>query len=275
MSKNSITEYRPVSLAEYVDIVEDVGSKSGGELWYRGCSRLDHALLPSLYRGQQNPDAHSSSLSELESGLVSRFLDRSLPYRERELKPDLRTLFFMQHYGIPTRLLDWTENPFVGLFFALRGAGFEPKANGRPKFTNEVAVWILDPSVWNQTALSENSYIGGPLDPNHSELKSYVQIGDIDNSRASPVAIFGAHNSQRIVAQQGTFVIFGSKNIPMEQLYREGGFPQNALVRVVITKSRIDHFRRTIFSHGITEGSIFPDLEGLGRDLRRLYGFDI
>ena len=275
MKNINVTEYRPKSLAEYIQVVETISTETQGQLWYRGCSRLQHTLLPTLYRERQNPDFREVNISGLESQLVSRFLDRSLPYRERELNFDLQTLFFMQHYGIPTRLLDWTENPFVGLFFALRGAKYEAKKNGLPRFTEDVAVWILDPSIWNQTALKDNSYEGGPLDPNHAELKSYIQIGDIDSARASPVAIFGAHNSQRIVAQQGAFVIFGKKNVPMEQLYRDGEFPRGSLSRVVITKSRIESLRKMLFSHGITEGSIFPDLEGLGRDLRKLFGFDI
>ncbi|MFP1681013.1 FRG domain-containing protein [Alloalcanivorax sp. C16-1] len=264
MPSQQITDHKPKSLAEYIEIVEFLQRDSIGALWYRGASKLSNQLLPSLYRKRANPDAFGHDLSQLEEQLVARFRDRSLPYHNRELVDGLETLFFMQHFGVPTRLLDWTANPFVGLFFALRTA----RKGDRP------AVWVLDPAKWNQNALSRTSYSGGPLDPANELLSGYRQVGDMTSLSDAPVAIFGAHNSPRIVAQQGTFVIFGSQTFPMETLYRNGAFPEKSISRIVIAGSAVETLRNSIFSHGITEGAMFPDLEGLGRDLRRTFGFN-
>lgn len=264
MASQSITDHKPKTLAEYIEIIESLQRDSEGALWYRGASKISNQLLPSLYRERANPAAFERDLSQLEEQLVARFRDRSLPYHNRQLTDSLETLFFMQHFGVPTRLLDWTANPFVGLFFALRSA----RTGSRP------AVWILDPTKWNQAALSRISYDGGPLDPDHELLSGYRPVGDMSSLSEAPVAIFGAHNSPRIVAQQGTFVIFGSKTYAMETLYRRGEFPKNSMSRIVIAGRAVETLRKSLFTHGITEGAMFPDLEGLGRDLLRTFGFN-
>jgi hypothetical protein len=275
MPARAITDWKPRTLTEYVEVVEELRLGSGGPLWYRGCPARSQELLPSLYRRREFPKAAPVDLSQLEQQLVTRFRDRSLPYHNRDLNDDLETLFFMQHYSIPTRLLDWTENPFVGLFFALRLAGYERNSRGGVSYLNDAAVWVLDPSLWNKAALVRLSYTGGPLDSKHAALGSYKLIGDIGSLSENPVALYGAHNSDRIVVQQGTFVIFGSNTTPMERLYRGGLGPDGSLTRVTISRGFIGRIRRSLLTHGFTEGSLFPDLEGLGRDLRRSLGFDI
>lgn len=271
-----IEDYRPKSLSAYVDIVDKLQKEAAGPLWYRGTSRLSASLLPSLYRPRENPDVFDTSLSDLEAQLVARFRDRSLPYHSRPLQDDVETLFFMQHYGVPTRLLDWTENPLVGLFFALRGARYAKDSGGSLKSIRDVAVWVLDPTRWNQAVLARISYKGGPLDPGNDALAPYKSIGDLGALGRQPIAIYGAHNSQRIVAQQGTFVIFGAITTPMEKLYRRGApFPPSSMARIILSPSAIVRLRKSLFSHGVTEGALFPDLEGLGRDLRRVFGFQL
>ena len=275
MANQKLPDYRPKTLAEYVELIEGLQSKSSGQLWYRGCSKLTHQLCPSLYRPRENLNALPADLSELEAQLVARFRDRSLPYHNRQLSDNLETLFFMQHYGVPTRLLDWTGNPFHGLFFALRGAKHTRSKTKKLSFKDSLVVWVLDPALWNQATLAHLSYRGGPLDPSHDTIGPYKLIGEISNLGTNPVAIYGAHNSQRIVAQQGTFVIFGSNTDSMESLYRKGKFPPNSLSRIILGKTAIPRLRESLFSHGITEGALFPDLEGLGRDLRRTFGFQL
>src|SRR5688500_7332224 len=88
---------------------------------------------------------------------------RAIPYHTRDLRDDWEALFFMQHYGVPTRLLDWTENPLTALHFALMGSPSSwDKSNGRT-YTKTAAIWVWNPTEWNRRALAHVSYTGGPL----------------------------------------------------------------------------------------------------------------
>ena len=267
----SLTEYKPKTLPEYLECIESVLKKNARSLWYRGTGRLTYKLIPTLYR---HPSITSNfELQELENQLLNRFRQRSLPYHSRDLNDDWEALFFMQHYGVPTRLLDWTENPLTGLHFALMSAKPARGSKGAMVYKNSACLWVLYPVLWNQTALKHVSYDGKPLTPNDDLLKGYSPKSVRTGTPAYPVALFGTHNSARIVAQQGVFTIFGENRDEMEKLVRIGAFPTDALVRIVITSSRIQAMREALLKHGITESTVFPDLEGLARETKRHFGF--
>lgn len=206
---------------------------------------------------------------------MTRFRQRSLPYHSRDLSDDWEALFFMQHYGAPTRLLDWTENPLTGLHFALMSAPSKMSPKRKVKYSNSAAVWILDPVGWNKAALKHLSYADEPLTPGDEDLKGYSPRAISAGKTTRPVALYGAHNSARIVAQQGVFTIFGTTMSPMETLLRRGVFPVKALSRVVIPPARIQSMRISLLNQGITESTIFPDLEGLARETKRHFGFEV
>jgi hypothetical protein len=108
----------------------------------------------------------------------------------------------MQHYGAPTRLLDWTDNALVALYFALHsptGDGYEPDTNA--------AVWVLN-SWW----LNRRSHpgINGPMLSDWQEAQRYLP--DLESAFAGlkvrvrrPVAIDPPHVDRRLAAQGSHF----------------------------------------------------------------------
>jgi hypothetical protein len=262
---------KPNSIPEFLKLIEDLQIKAEESLWYRGCGRDSYTLLPSLYRHKKKktPD----EFAELEQKLMTRFRQRSIPYHTRPLTDDWNTLFFMQHYGIPTRLLDWTENPLIALHFALMGAPHKMNAKGELIFQEDACVWIIDPVKWNRHALTYQSYGGGALTNGDESLKGYKPTQSFESMNKYPVALFGEHNSPRIVAQQGVFTIFGQIIAPMEEQYIANNFPEDSLIRIILESSVINGMRKSLLRHGITETVVFPDLEGLALEIKRSFDF--
>jgi len=267
----TIHEEKPKSLPEYLSLVEKYQTSVEDSLWYRGCGKACYELKPSLYRHSEAKTPEH--VAELERKLMARFRQRSLPYHTRSLVDDWNTLFFMQHYGIPTRLLDWTENPLIALHFALMGAPYKKSAKGELKFSDDATVWLLDPVKWNRHALSHQSYDGGALTPGDEALKGYKPNNTFSGMNKFPVALYGEHNSPRIVAQQGVFTIFGQVIQPMEKMCADEDFPEYSLVRITLESSNIDNMRKSLLRHGITESVVYPDLEGLALEIKRSFGF--
>ena len=260
------------TLGELLAEVERLQGTAQGSLWYRGVGNGKYKLVPALYRHKKIKGA--DDLASLERQLMTRFRQRSLPYHDRPLGDDWDALFFMQHYGVPTRLLDWTENPFVAVHFALMSAKSSISAAGKVAFEADAALWILDPVEWNRHALRHVSYAGGVLAPGDEALKSYRPTPGFSGMQNLPVAIYGAHNSPRIVAQQGVFTVFGREATAMEDAFNKDGFPAACLTKLIVGKGAIQSMRKALLSHGVTESVVFPDLEGLARETKRIFGFE-
>lgn len=266
-------EKRPKTLPQYLELVEAAQKRAGHSLWFRGCGTARQPLLPTIYRHPKKPGA--AELVDLERQLMTRFRQRSIPYHARDLRDDWEALFFMQHYGVPTRLLDWTENPLIALHFALMSAPSRRSRGGTRVYKQPAAVWILDPVQWNKGALEHLSYSGLPLTPGDEALKGYLPSSVGPSGGKYPVAMYGAHNSARIVAQQGVFTIFGNDRSPMERLQFRQGSSRPALIQVTIPPNRILDMRLSLLNQGITESVVFPDLDGLARETKRHFGFEI
>jgi len=260
------------TLKGFIDSIESRLRATQSSLWYRGCGEGSYNLIPSLFRHPDKTDIND--LLVLESHLIGRFKQRSVPYQNRELRDDWENIFFMQHFGVPTRLLDWTENPYISLYFALTDA---MKKNSTPK--TDAAIWILDPIAWNRKALHHIGFSGEVLALGDPPLEAYKPLTSSSTNPnimpSHPVALYGTHNSPRIVAQRGVFTIFGKDISPMEDIYISSDFPQDSLTKMIIPRAKIQSLLLSIISIGITDSVVFPDLDGLAKETKRFFGFNV
>jgi hypothetical protein len=258
----------PRNLSEFVELVDNLQSKAKTDLWFRGIGLVKYLLEPSLFRHPHSKNLNAMEL--MEKSMIVRFKERSIPFHNRSFADDWDLLFFMQHYGIPTRLLDWSENPFIALYFALMSA----VRNKKKSFTSSCVVWALNPALWNNSALSKQSFDKGILNSNDDQLKGYKPVPVYPSLPVYPLALFGAHNSGRIVAQRGTFVVFGKPGNTMEKTYENDSvFTKECLLKIEIEPKNIESLRASLLRSGFTESLVFPGLDGLAAEINRLFGF--
>jgi hypothetical protein len=264
----TLTIKRINSFQEFLNSVDQGQNSSESSLWFRGTGKSSYRLAPSLHRHASITD--SNVLLDYEKKLLTRFKERSVPYLQHRIEDDWELLFLMQHYGMPTRLLDWTENPFISLFFALSSA----YKNDHGLY-DDAAVWILSPPKWNRNVFSHTSYGGGAMSPSESHVTGYRPNTEANLMPQNPVAILGIHNSPRIVAQRGSFCLFGKSLTPMEDIYQNGTFEQDTLIKIEIPGNLISELLDKLVWMGITDSVIYPDLEGLAKETKRLFGFGV
>ncbi|WP_239709057.1 FRG domain-containing protein [Luteibacter sp. 9133] len=86
------------------------------EMIFRGVTDESFKLIPSI--GRDTAKNTLGDISTLESKMLQEFKRLTVPLLRTPPETDFEWLFLAQHYGLPTRLLDWSSNPLVALFFA-------------------------------------------------------------------------------------------------------------------------------------------------------------
>jgi FRG domain len=258
------------NLGDFVSSLKAKVNKSEGTLrtgkpfdhWYRGECDSSWALQPKLYRNQKYS----------ERDLTNRF--RVLSKSRHGQLPDHDNyglyLGLMQHYGLPTRLLDWSTSPLVALYFAVEKYIYEPKST-----PTDASVWILDPYKLNGEELGETttpsieaSLVRKFLRPAFSDYgpwqaKFRDQKDDYLELAADKVcAVMGAETDTRIFAQQGSFTIHTFKT-PLQG----HGLANQFLDRLLIPAANVCAIAQEIQLCGFRRSTLFPDLASLAKDL--------
>jgi hypothetical protein len=134
---------------------------------FRGVADSSFELIPSIGRRKaQDPKAHA----DYERMVFEDFKQRAYPFLSREPQGDVEWLFLAQHYGIPTRLLDWTRSPLVALYFACEQ--FPDKECAVYKIVMNKWYVNLSPLI-DPFAITE---VGG-LEPKHTDVRYINQDG--------------------------------------------------------------------------------------------------
>ena len=256
-------------LASYLKKVENIRSKwidqkaltSRGDekgIWYRGQGDSAWGLTPSRWRNDFAEELESEIRLEFES--VGRQLVSSDAQRDK-----WGWYFLMAHYGAPTRLLDWTVNPLVALYFAVSSC--KPDA--------DAAVWGIDPWRWNKVHIPG---LSGPALPGWEETKPYLwdleASMDTDNAdvrRKWPIAIEPPHIDRRITVQEGRFILFGTARdlVASPNVNRRTKKGKKArLDKILIPHKMANTIRDELDRLCINDKTLFPDLAGLGQYIR-------
>jgi hypothetical protein len=237
------------------------------QLWFRGQQCGSWGLEPKLYRAEFK-GAHEA---EIRFQFQSRAL-QLLPGRVPQ--DDWGWYFLMQHYGCPTRLLDWSDNPLAALFFALESMPADcPVHNSK---NCDRVVWVLDPWKLNKLSLKG---IEGPMLSEWEEARAYLldlEISfdrkpdtDFVQNRKLPVAIDPPHIDRRLAVQSSHFVIFGrARNLARISSVTNLG--ARTLARITIPAANVELLGEELEHCGVVTPSIFPDLDNLGRFIAHL-----
>ncbi len=225
-------------------------------MWFRGHAQTNWELTPKIYR------APNRELVEYEDELREEFQDRAWPFLHAQIaepKTDLEWYFLMQYFGMPTRLLDWTEGALIALYFALRREDEQPDV--------DAAVWVVNPFTLNRL-------IGTKKDELFScrDWRALRHLPGLHSQRklpAFPIPILPPYKSQRIAAQQGTFTMHGQSKRALDRYAGSTRFCR----KIEIDRRKASVIREQLLAAGIAETSVFPELAGLSWELVDFYRY--
>lgn len=224
---------------------------------FRGHRSQDWSLMPGL--GRRSPEDYKKQ--QVEKLLYYDFLSYAGPNLEGK-ESTWNVLFAMQHHGLPTRILDWTETFSIALYFAINDfLHLKDLPKDVPDY--DPAIWILDPFKLNNHSMGEACILNPETDIEH-EYQGYF-IDENHKLYADVIAISPIKYNPRILAQRGSFTLHRSIDKPLEELR------PSCVKKFVLPKECIPDAIDFLELAGVHEYMLFPDLDGLARHLTHLH----
>ncbi len=242
------------SVGDFLTILASV-THSREKYWFRGHRSSDWQLVPSALRYRK----------KLERETSLRLLDYFRRYAEFKLSrppgesETLKWMQLAQHYGVPTRLLDWTESALFALYFAceLVPVG-EAEQDGIVFLMNPKHLQSLLPSRLRKV-LNGNDF--KPI------IDRYLSLGGSEQKNGLPtIPIEPIWNSERLILQRGVFTLHGSRAFALDSNQAP------SLLALPIMSSVKHQLRSEMSNLGIDEMAIFPEIEHIGVSLKKRFG---
>lgn len=155
-------------------------------LWYRGLSHVSHALIPGLYRTgtyvEPGISEKYSRLHDAETVRTQHYIAKNYHFFEHKPSSRLEWLEVMQHHGMKTRVMDWSESSVHSLLFAAGAFLYLVDEITDPRRTSMPCVWVLEPGGMNRRIieylLTDNSLIEELISPLHLTEDEKIQLAE-------------------------------------------------------------------------------------------------
>ncbi|MCP3957377.1 MAG: FRG domain-containing protein [bacterium] len=233
---------------DFLDEIERAKEALGSpeHVWYRGHSNSQWLLIPPLYRDPRFLDREQLAFSEFARSASRLFEKRT---------NDWETLFDMQHYGLPTRLLDWSKVLGIAIAFAV--------LDYRDDMPYDPAIFVLDPLALNRRSGIE--VIKEITDETYRYREIYWHHRPFVPN--SPIALDPPLQTARMFAQQASFTVHGLDERSLEEQCA------NEIVKVDLSSAALPGARQFLEYANLNAYSIYPDIVGMARHLRkRVFG---
>lgn len=225
-----------ITIENFEDYVAEVCSLAdeNGIILYRGQTD-NYPLLPNIVRTNSRKDT-----TKVEKGMLTSLKRRAQLKVTTTFQDDWDWLVYAQHYGMYTRLLDWTSNPLVGLWFA---------CSDEHKMTQDSYVYIF---------IANTSFL---IDRSKSPF-------EITKTRILRPAL----NNERIVAQAGWFTahIYSKGTQRYVPLDKNSDLNKN-IFELKIPANQKESILKQLSIFGINYQSLFPDIMGICKHLNWTY----
>ncbi|MCC8408517.1 FRG domain-containing protein [Mucilaginibacter sp. UR6-1] len=224
------------SFKEYLIYTESLNSLGNQITLFRGqCD--DNSLLPSIARS--NPKLNTT---RIEVEMLLEFRRRSHLLLNKDIINDWDLLVYAQHYGLKTRLLDWTSNPLIALWFACKNEFMLEK---------NAFIYILK---GDESMLVDVNKDLSPFKGNKTKI-------------LRPVL-----NNDRIVAQSGWFTAhkYSDKTNSFVGLEKNVEVKKKIIKLIIPASGKIEILKK-LAAFGTNNRTIFPDIHGLCAHMNWIY----
>ena len=223
---------------------------------FRGQTDSNWTLKPSILRLLERHGIGRQMGIRFERTIYREFFSKAHLFEDfkfREFKEGnaLVTFSLMQHYGSPTRLLDWTESPYIALYFAVNS-----------DFSKDGAVYLFNQTLLNDLN-NEDRYNNEEILLNEVEDSSYLKT------------IITNFQTRRSNSQQGIYSL--AANIDkdhadlIQNIFREQNTDEKLYaLKLVIDKDAKLEFLARLRKINLRADQLFPDLYGFSTSLKDL-----
>lgn len=266
---------------------------------YRGVANKSYDQIPSLFRpvnkvneenfyyitSKDNKNSYilkeRSDLWKHERYILDDFSREAWPYTEASVKNScILNMEIAQHYSVPTRLLDWTTNPLVALFFACKQEE-DAKVDG--------VVWIVNKYRYAKFSKA-NKWEEIGID---AIAENLIYSKKKTSKPKFPILFMPYFLDMRMASQCSCFMIWGTEKKPLNEIISSKNYmvvnnvetdgtildevdynDKRFIFPLIINKDKKQLILDKLRMMGFNEKTLFPGLDGAGRLIKEKYSYD-